>query len=643
MHVIGTAGHVDHGKSSLVAALTGTHPDRLKEEQEREMTIDLGFADLKLPNGEQVGIVDVPGHRDFIENMLAGVGGIDAVLFVIAADEGVMPQTREHLAILDLLQANAGLIVLTKIDLVEQPEWLDLVEEDIRKTFGGTVLADAPICRVSAKTRVGLDGLIQSLQSILANRPQRPDLGRPRLPIDRVFSIAGFGTVVTGTLLDGRFHLGAEVEVLPTGRKGRIRGLQAHKQKEAAAEPGSRTAVNISGLEVDEIRRGDVLTLPGVYHSSRLLDVHLRLLADASTTLRHNSEVKFFLGASDVSARVRLLGAEALTPGQEGWLQLELHDPVVAVRGDRYILRWPSPAETLGGGTIINPHPKERYRRFDETALAQLNTLRQGSPSDLLLQAFQAQGAAPLRTVVENARMPAAQALEAIQALIEEGQLILLEPGAPDPSSDRMACSREQWARFTEQAVQALETYHRAHPLRRGMPREELKSRLRWSSTRLFQAALRSWIAEGIFEEGGPYLWKSGHQIQFSGQQKRAVDQLLNQFAQSPYAPPTIKEAQAAVGEEVYLALIDLEELVPVSADVVFGKEAYEQMTEQVKRYFLEEKTLSAAQFRDLFHTSRKYALAFLEHLDALGMTQRVGDFRVLRQAASHDAQNKAE
>jgi selenocysteine-specific elongation factor len=308
MRVLGTAGHVDHGKSTLVEALTGTHPDRLKEEREREMTIDLGFAWFQLPNGEEVGIVDVPGHRDFIENMLAGVGGIDAALFVVAADEGVMPQTREHLAILDLLHIDGGVVALTKIDLVDDPDWLELVEEDVRRVLAGTVLETARLVRVSARTGEGIPELVTALEETLSGRLARPDLGRPRLPVDRVFTIAGFGTVVTGTLSDGRLRIGDEVEVLPSKIRGRVRGLQTHKRKEEAAVPGSRTAVNISGVTLDQIKRGEVVAHPGDYHPTRRLDVRLRLLPDASSPVRHNTEVKLYLGAAEVVARLRLLG-----------------------------------------------------------------------------------------------------------------------------------------------------------------------------------------------------------------------------------------------------------------------------------------------------------------------------------------------
>jgi selenocysteine-specific elongation factor len=348
---------VDHGKSTLIQALTGTHPDRLKEEQEREMTIVLGFAWWQLPNGEEVGVVDVPGHRDFIENMLSGVGGIDAALFVVAADEGVMPQTREHLAILDILQINSGVVALTKIDAVDDPDWLDLVEEDVRQVIAGTVLKDAPIIRVSAKEKTNLDELQSALEEVLARHPSRPNLGRPRLPIDRVFTMSGFGTVVTGTLIDGSFSVGDEVVVIPGEINGRVRGLQTHKQKEETAHPGARTAMNISGVDVDEIQRGQVVVLPGSLKPTRRLDVHFKLLKDASQPLKHDNEVKLFIGSAEVIARVRLIGADELKPGEEGWLQLELGEPAVAVRGDRYILRRPSPGETLGGGAVLDPHP----------------------------------------------------------------------------------------------------------------------------------------------------------------------------------------------------------------------------------------------------------------------------------------------
>lgn len=637
MRVIGTAGHVDHGKSTLVQALTGIHPDRLKEEREREMTIDLGFAWLRLPpqegqlEGEEVGIVDVPGHRDFIENMLAGIGGIDAALFVIAADEGIMPQTREHLAILDLLQVAGGVIALTKIDLVNDADWLDLVEEDIRQALQNTVLEGAPIVRVSARSGEGLSELLQALATCLTKRPPRPDLGRPRLPVDRVFTMTGFGTVVTGTLSDGRLRVGEEVAILPGGLRGRVRGLQTHRRKEEVAVPGSRTAVNIAGVNVDQVQRGDVVTRPGDYEVSRLLDVRFRLLPDVSQPLQHNTEVKFFIGAAEVVARVRLLGREELLPGEEGWLQLALSQPVVAVRGDRYILRRPSPGETLGGGAVVDPHPKERHKRFSTETLERLETLNQGSPSEILFQALLTLGAAPLQEVLNHSHLEAGSAANALEELLTGEQLVALE-GAPGnrPAPQTLVTSKGWWENLASQIVQEVEAYHKTDPLRRGILKEELKSRLRLAP-RLFNAALSRLIEMGLLEESGVLILRPGHKICFTPQQQRLVDHLLERFAASPYAPPTVKECLAEVGEDVYNALVENGQLTPVGSEVVFRREDYEQMLKEVRRLLEAQGTLTAAQVRDHFNTSRRYVLAFLEYLDAQGITVREGDVRRLK------------
>src|SRR5512136_139919 len=334
MRVIGTAGHVDHGKSTLVQALTGTHPDRLKEEREREMTIDLGFAWLTLPGGEAVGIVDVPGHIDFIENMLAGVGSLDAALFVIAADEGVMPQTREHLAILDLLKVDAGVVALTKIDLVDA-EWLELIQLDVQEALRGTVLASAPIIPVSARSGVGIPELLHAIDRVIQQRPPRPDHGQPRHAIDRVFSVAGFGTVVTGTLIDGSLRVGDDVVILPQNLPARIRGLQTHKTRIDLAVPGSRVAINLSGIELTDVKRGHVITTPGWLSPTVLIDAQFEHLASSPRPLAHNAEVKFFHGAAEVSAHVRLLNDEQLAPGRTGWVQFALRDPLPLVKGDR--------------------------------------------------------------------------------------------------------------------------------------------------------------------------------------------------------------------------------------------------------------------------------------------------------------------
>jgi selenocysteine-specific elongation factor len=630
MHVIGTAGHVDHGKSTLIAALTGTHPDRLKEEQEREMTIELGFGWLTLPDGEEIGIVDVPGHRDFIENMLSGIAGIDAALLVIAADEGVMPQTKEHLAILDLLQIPAGLVALTKTDLASDPEWLALVEADIRAALASTVMRGAPIIRVSAKIKTGLDELLSTLTQILQEKPARLDLGRPRLPIDRVFSMPGFGTVVTGTLSDGHLALGDEVIVLPSGHKGRVRGLQTHKKKEERAVPGSRTAVNISGIAVEQVTRGEVVTQPGQYQPTRRVDARIRLLKDVSQPLKHATEVKVFVGATETMAALRLLGTETLKPGEEGWVQLELREPVVAVRGDRYILRRPSPGETLGGGVIVDHQPKGRHKRFDEKVLKSLASLAAGSPADILLEAALALNAVPVKEIVSRSRLEAEPATQALQEILENGQLLQLEDGNLTITSDLLVIAAPHWNALQDKAVQMVQAYHKNFPLRRGVPREELKSRLKLQP-RVFNALVRKLAAENAIVEAGNALASTGHEITFDNGQQAKVQGLMRRFAGNPYSPPSVKECQAEVGEEVINALVELGQLKQLTPDVIFRMEDYEQMVSKVRAFISEKGQMTVADARDLFDSSRKYMLALMEHLDATGVTIRDGDFRKLR------------
>ncbi len=471
MHVIGTAGHVDHGKSTLVEALTGTHPDRLKEEREREMTIDLGFAWLILPDGEEIGIIDVPGHRDFIENMLAGVAGIDAALFVIAADEGVMPQTREHLAILDLLEVQGGVVALTKMDMIEDPEWIDLIEDDIHRVLTGTVLENAPIIRVSGRRKTGLEELKSALSACLEDRPPRINTGRPRLPVDRVFTISGFGTVVTGTLSDGSLGIGEDVVVLPQGIRGRIRGLQTHKRKENLAVPGSRTAANISGIDVDQINRGDVVAHPKDYRPTGRLDARLRVLTDTSAAIHHNTEVKLFVGAAEVVARLRLLGLEELKPGEEGWIQLETSQPVVVVRGDRYIIRRPSPGETLGGGAVLDPHPNGRHKRFAKDTLDRLAALEKGTPSEVFLQALESLRAASIKDLAAKSDLDYESARHVINELAASNQIVILEEkrqGELSLALDTLITSIRYWDEIASRAIEEIKSYHLSYPLRQG-------------------------------------------------------------------------------------------------------------------------------------------------------------------------------
>ena len=634
MRVIGTAGHVDHGKSTLVHALTGIDPDRLKEEKEREMTIDLGFAWLRLPSGREVSIVDVPGHEDFIKNMLAGVGGVDLALFVVAADEGVMPQTREHLAILDLLQVPDGIVALTKSDLVEEPEWLDLVKEEVREELSGSVLQDAKIVSVSARTGQGLPELLADIDLLLQSPPRRRETGRPRLPIDRVFTIAGFGTVVTGTLVDGRLQTGQEVTIMPRGLKARIRGLQTHKTKVEVTIPPSRVAVNLTGINREQLQRGDVLTTPGWLRPTSLLDTRLRLLRDAPRPLAHNATVHLFTGTTQCQARVRILDRKEIAPGEEGWVQLALSTQIAVVKGDRFIIRQPSPSRTLGGGSIIAPFPRRRHRRFRPEVLKRLELLAHGTPKEILLQELERDQPCEAATFVTSSTLGSNEAALTLRSLLENGQAVLLDATAKPldsvASSTQHVMSASGWQALLDRMSSLLREYHQRYPLRAGMSREELKSRLLLPS-RAFNDTVTRAIVQGVLKETETTVCLADHRVIFSAEQETRIAELLRTFQQHPYSPPSLTESKALVGEDVLAALIEQGDLVKVSDSVLFSAEAYQGMTRAVVNYLREEGHITLAQVRDIFSTSRKYAQALIEHLDDKRVTRRIGDKRILR------------
>jgi selenocysteine-specific elongation factor len=626
-YVLGTAGHVDHGKSSLVTALTGMNPDRLKEEQAREMTIELGFAWFKLPTSEEVGIVDVPGHRDFIENMLAGVGGIDAVLFVIAADEGVMPQTREHLAILDLLQINNGIIVLTKCDLISDNEWLTLVEEDIKKTVQGTVLAESPIIRVSSKTLEGIPLLIEEIVKILEKCPPKMDNHQPRLPIDRVFSMPGFGTIVTGTLMDGSFKVADEINILPAGIKSRIRGLQNHKTKVDIVFPGQRTAINIAGVAVEDIKRGDVITHPGLYPPTKRVDVQITLLKDVSGSLKHRSEVKFYIGTTEVLGSIRLLGMEELTPGNDAFLQIELIEPIVAKKGDRFILRRPSPGETLGGGTIIEVTSSKRYKRFALETLALLEKKLTGSPSDKVLSIIHTESPILVSDVLKKSMFDSTETMDIIRSLQMENQIKVIKSAENITQSHLVSWNYLQ--NTLKATQQILEKFHSNNPLKTGISREELRSKLKLNS-KLFTLIIEDWISEGKLKGNQVILALPGFSIKILSEQQKLVDSLLFKFSRDPVSPPSVKDSKQELGEDLYRMLIERGDLLQLSEDVVYSSDQYEKLKNEVIDYLRMNSTITVADFRDKYQTSRKYALAFLEYLDQINVTRRDGDFRRL-------------
>ncbi len=631
MKVIGTAGHVDHGKSRLIWALTGINPDRLKEEQDREMTIDLGFAWMELPDGETVGIIDVPGHRDFIDNMLAGVGAIDAALIVIAADEGVMPQTREHLAILDLLDIHCAVVALTKVDLVEDEDWLTLVADEVRELLAPTRLTSAPIIPVSSETRVGLDRLQDALQEVLDESEERRSVGRPRLPIDRVFTISGFGTIVTGTLVDGGLSVGQEVVVLPGGRKTRIRGLQTHKQKIERAIPGSRVAANLTGIEVAELERGDVVALPGTYVETQNIEVHYRHLKDAATKLKHNMELRLFSGSAQREVRVRLLARDEIKPGESGWLQLILDRPFVAARGDRFILRRPSPGATLGGGVILEPHPTRLRKRFDERNITRLEKLLQGNPADILVQSLDDLGPVTLRKALVHARLEGEKEEQAIADLFGRKEIIVLnvDGTTEPPKMEDIVISRTAWNTFVERLRIVLETFHHQNPLRLGMPLEELKARLDLAA-RLFPIMLKRAVDANVVAIEKDRVSSRGHKVELMKKQETAIAELLKLFKENPYSTPSVKESSQMVGDDLYQYLIESGTLIQLSKDVVLRSIDYDAFVAEIKRLLERGNSITVAQVRDKFHTSRKYALAIMEYLDSVGITMRKGDERIL-------------
>ena len=628
MHILGTAGHVDHGKSTLIAALTGTHPDRLKEEKAREMTIELGFASMKLPNSEEVGIIDVPGHRDFIGNMLAGIGGIDAVLLVVAADEGVSAQTREHLAIVDLLDIKRGVIVLTKTDLVQDPDWLELVSMDIRELVQPTSLATAPIVSVSARTGFGIPELLDQIEITLNGIPSRKDLGKPRLPVDRVFTLTGFGTVVTGTLLDGSLKIGDEVVCLPRGKTGRIRGLQNHHHKLQKIDPGFRAAVNIVNLSLQDIERGDVIAHPGDYKPTNLLDAHFRLLKDSPFHLKHNLEVKLFLGSSETTARIRLLGSQGLKPGESAFIQLRTDHAVVASKGDRFILRLPSPSETLGGGMVLDPEPGRVYKRFDTENLDRLDSMFSGNDNELINQILTTLKVTNLTALSQKSALPMEEVSQIVSTMLERGEVIGL--GNSRDIRKITLISPAYWQTLYQDSLEILTNFHQTNPYKAGMPREELRTELNLSQV-LFDQVLDKMAEDLSLIQKGSLVWATPHHVVLTPADQVKVAPILAEFLANQFSPPDINQLQAQIGTNLLEGLLSSQILVAVSDQVVFTPEALLAMREWVQDTIRANGELSLAQFRDQFSTSRKYAAAVLEYFDSIGFTYRKGDVRGLR------------
>ena len=608
--VIGTAGHIDHGKSTLITALTGIDPDRLAEEKRRGMTIDLGFAHLRLPSGLEVGIVDVPGHARFIRNMLAGTHGLDAVMLVIAADEGVMPQTREHLEIIDLLDVRRGVVVLSKLDLVDA-EWLALVRAEVVQALEGTSLQAAPVVPFSAVTGEGKAELLAALDALLAVAPSRPDVGRPRLPIDRAFTMSGFGTVVTGTLVDGSLNLGDDLQVVPGDRTVRVRGLQQHNRKVETASPGSRVAANLTGVEKHELARGDVLARPKTLEATRRVDATVRVLASASQSLRHGSELLLHTGTAEVGCRVIVLDSDEIAAGGEGWVQLYLERPIAAAAHDRFVLRIPSPSATIAGGTFIDVTPR-RHARHDDAVRESLERRAAGEILQEELRKYP-------RGVTVAALLKATMAPEADVAGLDAKRIgdWLYDAGA--------------WHAITDRAARELQAFHASHPLRPGMAREELRSRL-GVPPGSFPSVVQGLLEDGSAVERDGSVALPGHRVEVHSADGTATA-LVQLLGRQPFAPPSLSEAvqQTGATSEVVRALAQRGEIVRLSDDIAFTKEAFEAAVTMVKDVISSSGSITVAQLRDRMGASRRPVLALLEHLDSAHVTRRVGDARVLR------------
>jgi selenocysteine-specific elongation factor len=607
VHVIGTAGHVDHGKSTLIERLTGIDPDRLAEEKKRGLTIDLGFAWLTLPSGREAGIVDVPGHERFVHNMLAGAGSIDAVIFVVAANEGWRPQSEEHLAILDLLGARAGVIALTKTDLVDPTE-LDRVAADVHDRLEGTVLASSIVVPVSATTGQGIDDLLAELDAMLERTPESGDRGRPRLFIDRSFSMKGAGTIVTGTLTGGRLRVDDELLILPRGLPARVRSIQTHKQKRDEATPGSRVALNLAGLDRHEARRGDAAVKPGAWRATAMLDVFIKPIRAIDHAVTRRGAFKVYLGSAEVDARLRFIEPEELTPGGEAFARIVLDEPIVAEEFDRFVLRDSGRGGTVAGGVVLDAHPARR----------RLNGAAARKERALELEARRVGGRVGLveRLLIERDVVPAADVEWLAGALAPPGPIA------------GFSVSRPWFESNSSRLIATLTAYHGSNPLLPGMPRDECRRVTGIGDAKLFAALIEA-LADRVATDG-PLVRLQAHRIELSPEHRAARDRLIEELDAAAMQPPTIKELAKRHGTALVNALIDGGELVRFSKDHALTRRGYDDARRSIAGAIEKGGPMTASQIRDVLGTSRKYLIPLLEHLDAAGFTVRSGDLRSL-------------
>ncbi len=630
--VLGTAGHIDHGKTSLIKAVSGTDTDRLKDEKRRGITIELGFASLDLPSGLHIGVVDVPGHERFVKNMVAGATGIDVVAVVIAADEGVMPQTREHMEICSLLGIRYGFVVLTKTDLVDE-EWLELVTEDVHDFMQGTFLEESPVIPVSSATGDGLSEFLDTLDRYCMALPERPPSGIFRLPVDRVFSMKGFGTVVTGTLVSGHVSLGEQVMIYPSGITTKVRGIQVHDQSVQTSEAGLRTAVNFQGVDKYAVNRGDVLARPGTLISTYMIDVELQLLESNTRTLKNRDRVRFHIGTSQVPCNIILLDREVLEPGETAMVQARLERPLACVRDDRFVIRSYSPVRTLGGGKVLNPAP-QKHKRFRRESIDRIEALGQADPETLIaahvaMAGYQERSFTELKVLTNLADKSLDAAL---------GKLLSSRTLIQTERNERKFVHYDTFGDFRAAVTDRLAAYHKANPLKGGMPKGELQSKFPDIQTaRLFNQLLQMLIKNNEIVQTDDSIRLAGHQVTLQTDQTDLKEKILALYAEKGLQPPYLKELQQMLKAEpaqiknVLMHLVDEGRIVKVKEELFFHADAIADLKTRLVDFLTKNQEITPGQFKDMTGASRKYTIPLFEYFDATNVTLRVGDVRKLR------------
>lgn len=627
--IIGTAGHIDHGKTTLVKRLTGVETDRLKEEKQRGISIELGFAPFTLPGGQKAAIVDVPGHERFIRHMLAGAFGIDMVLFTIAADEGIMPQTMEHADIIELLGVDKGVIVITKMDMVDE-EWLMLVEDEVREYINTGILKGAPIAAVSAVTGEGIPELLDTIEKVAAAVEEKPILGHARLPIDRVFTVAGFGTVVTGTLWSGQIKLGDTLELMPVQKMVKVRTLQVHNEKVTTAYAGQRVAVNLQGIEVADIKRGYLLAESGYLTPSYRVDTKLRLLSSSKRTLKNWNRIRFHLGTDEALGRVVLLDRDELLAGEEAFVQIVMEKPIVAYKGDPFVIRYYSPVDTIGGGTIIDPNAP-RQKRFREDVLNDLAVKEEGSLYDVVLHELEnTNQVLSLADLVKKTGSPEDRIVEELEHLLVDEKIVDIS------GKGSYYLSNQGLELIYEQMANTITQYQNKYPLRAGYPKEDMRSRLFAKfNPKVFNAVIKYLEETGRVAGKNNLVCIPGTQSTPGEKEKKTISLINTIMKDRRFNPPGFDEISTITGLpeadllEIIAYLIDQGDLVKINEGIYFSKNAIEEGQTLLNEYFSRESELTLATARDIFNTSRKYALPLIEYYDRMRFTRRVGDIRV--------------